>query len=218
MRIYPKQIGKESFIIIVFALLISVVYNYFNPKGINIFEKPKFISDSLLDKIVLSIDSINNQATVHTGNKEDIKPKDNTASLNSDSMINLTHNETAKPIETKKPIEQMEEVSPMEITLPQMKNLLQKPNIVVIDARSSEEFEKGHINRAINIFAYEEDLERYFKNLTRVPIDNRKIIIVYCEGGTCEASHKVASDLIRLGHKNVFVYTGGWEEWSKEGN
>lgn len=210
MKINLKQIVKESLIIIVFAFLISGVYNYFNPKGINIFKKPMIVSDTLLEKIVLSVDSLNNPLTNHTAHNEEIKSKDNIGSLNSNSKINPTHNESTEPIE------QTEEPPPLEITLQQMKKLLAKPNIIIIDARSNEEFEKGHINGAINIFAYEEDLGKYFQNLTQVPMEKGKIIVVYCEGGTCDASHKVATDLIRLGLKNVFVYTGGWEEWSKQ--
>lgn len=214
MKINLKQIGKEGLVIIVFALLISAVYNHFNPKGINIFEKPKIVSDTLLEKIVSSIDSLNNSSVNPNAQNIEIKSKDNISSLKSESNTNPAHNESTKSIEATKPIEQTEETSPLEITLQQMKNLLAKPNVIIIDARSNEEFEKGHINGAINIFAYEEDLGKYFQNLTQVPVDKRKIIVVYCEGGTCDASHKVASDLIRLGHKNVFVYTGGWEEWS----
>lgn len=210
MNINLKQVGKESIIILVFVLLISVVYNYFNPKGINIFEKPNIISDTVLEKIVLSIDSLNNSSANLTNQNDDVKSKDNISSLKSENKINPTHNESTKPIE------QIEDASPLEITFQQMKKLLAKPNVIIIDARSNEEFKEGHINGAINIFAYEEDLDKYFQNLTQVPMDSRKIIVVYCEGGTCDASYKVATDLIRLGHKNVFVYTGGWEEWSKQ--
>lgn len=211
MKSNIKQIAKESLLILGFAFIIAIIYNYLNPKGINIFEKPKVVSDTVLEKLITQIDTAKNFSDTLISQTRKTSPVQHINDLNSQSP------EKQKKIEQPKPEESLtQEITPQVVTMQQLKKLLGKPNLILIDARSTEEFAKGHIDGAINIFAYEENIELYFKNLTKIPFDKTGIIIVYCEGGTCDASHKVATDLIRLGHNNVFVYSGGWEEWSKQ--
>ena len=76
-----------------------------------------------------------------------------------------------------------------------------------------EDFEKGKIGNAINVYPFDEE-SIYFRLLTTLPMD--KLLIVYCDGGDCELSHKVCEDLFSFGYKNVFIYSQGWDEWSKK--
>ena len=42
-------------------------------------------------------------------------------------------------------------------------------------------------------------------------------VVVYCDGGGCEASRHVADRLRdKLGMKSVFVLKGGWPAWQRE--
>ena len=61
---------------------------------------------------------------------------------------------------------------------------------------------------------YEGNLNAYFTHLSVLPHD--KIIVVYCTGGSCDASHRVASDLKAIGYTRVFLYSGGWDDWIKK--
>jgi rhodanese-related sulfurtransferase len=98
---------------------------------------------------------------------------------------------------------------PLEIRIDQVEKLLTNPDVLVIDARKSNEFEKGHIGNAINIFTPE-----FEQNIPRIiGLPREKPIVVYCGGGACELSHELAGHLVGLGFKRVFVYTGGWNEW-----
>ncbi|MEO0296423.1 MAG: rhodanese-like domain-containing protein [candidate division WOR-3 bacterium] len=40
---------------------------------------------------------------------------------------------------------------------------------------------------------------------------------MYCDGGFCELSFKLAELLKELGFKEITIYTGGFYEWNKKG-
>jgi rhodanese-related sulfurtransferase len=48
--------------------------------------------------------------------------------------------------------------------------------------------------------------------LQSVPKD--RVILIYCDGGECELSHHVADVLKRFAYGPIFIYTGGWAEWT----
>jgi rhodanese-related sulfurtransferase len=96
------------------------------------------------------------------------------------------------------------------ITYEQIKARLDDPNFVIIDARSPEEYAEGMIGDAKNIFPYEDEGE-YFKKIFTLP--QGKKYLIYCTGGNCDLSHKLAEDMKNSGFTNIFIYTGGWEEW-----
>ncbi len=206
-----KQFIIESVLIVGFAIVVAIAYNTLNPNGLNLLRKPTVVNDTLLRRL-LSEPSFNRNysETVQTVEpKEPIRIDTAKPHIGSEKIAKAQTNEDAEPTFTKET-----NVELVEIKYSQLIKYLNHPNLILIDARRPEDFEAGHIANAINIFAYEENMDKYFKALGSIPIDKSKVIIVYCDGGTCDASHKVAKDLIRLGHKNVFVYTGGWEEWS----
>lgn len=214
-----NQILKESLFIIATSIFIAIIYNTLNPRGINLLKKPEIVSDTIIQKFLntstLTTETIQNDIedkqldTIFAFNKE----RENLSKIQ-DSLNDIKKNERQTDVVNHNEINLEIPI----VTYNQLIKLLNSPNLILIDARASEDFQKEHIGNAINIFAYENDLNKYFESLTKVPFDKNKIIIVYCEGGTCDASHKVASDLIRLGYQNVFVYAGGWEEWLKNKN
>lgn len=95
----------------------------------------------------------------------------------------------------------------------QVMKIVRHPDILLIDARRPEDYEKNKIGNAINIFPDEENPD-YYEQLIMLP--REKKLIVYCDGGTCDLSHHVANDLLNMGFEKVFLYYGGWEEWAKE--
>ncbi len=213
------QILKESLFIIATSIFIAIIYNTLNPRGINLLKKPEIVSDTIIQKFLntstLTTETIQNDIedkrrdTIFSFNRE----RENQSKIQ-DSLDDVKKKESQTDVVNHDEINLEIPI----VTYNQLIKLLNSPNLILIDARASEDFQKEHIGNAINIFAYENDLNKYFESLTKVPFDKNKIIIVYCEGGTCDASHKVASDLIRLGYQNVFVYAGGWEEWLKNKN
>ncbi len=99
----------------------------------------------------------------------------------------------------------------LEINLAQFEKLLSKPHLL-IDARTPESYAKGHISNAVNVYGGE--VESKIPELMSIaPTD--KPILIYCDGGECELSHHVAHVLKTLGYGPMYIFTGGWAEWSK---
>ena len=79
---------------------------------------------------------------------------------------------------------------------------------IIIDARTQEEFDEGHIENAILIPEYEIS-ERAEKELP----DENQLILVYCRSG--RRSKIAAQALVELGYTNVKEF-GGIIDWKYE--
>lgn len=99
------------------------------------------------------------------------------------------------------------------INISMLKKYLGDPRILLIDARPPDLFAAGHIHGAINIYPLQDDRDAYLRSI--MDLNHSKTIIVYCDGGDCDLSHDVAKDLKNFAFNRVFIYHGGWNEWSK---
>lgn len=88
------------------------------------------------------------------------------------------------------------------------KMLSSNKDYFILDVRSKEEFDSGHIEGAYLIPVSE--LEN---RLAELPQD--KPIIVYCESGSRSTS--AANILLGKGFKEIFNMTGGITEWQSKG-
>ena len=79
---------------------------------------------------------------------------------------------------------------------------------IIIDARTQEEYDQGHIPGAILIPEYE-IAERAEKELP----DKNQLILVYCRSG--RRSKIAAEELVKLGYTNVKEF-GGIIDWEYE--
>ena len=109
-------------------------------------------------------------------------------------------------------------------TAEEIKRSLNNKKVVVLDARSKEEYNgsdvrasrRGHIPTAINI-DWQNNIENsVFKSkdkLSRIysKIPKNSQVITYCQGGYRAANAFVA--LKMLGYKKVKMYIGSWGEW-----
>jgi len=98
----------------------------------------------------------------------------------------------------------------IEISVQDARRLCLEDKAIVLDARSPEEYQAGHIDCAVNLpwLSFDE----YFQNISeKLPED--KIIITYCDGETCSLSKDLAKMLIDMGFKNVKVLVNGWSVW-----
>ncbi|MCX7830793.1 MAG: rhodanese-like domain-containing protein, partial [Acidobacteria bacterium] len=92
-----------------------------------------------------------------------------------------------------------------------------KVSVLLVDARSPEEYGLGHIPGAINI--PDTDVENNFKkNIEK--LKKAELIIVYCSGGSCGSSEEVATQLIKKGipASKVAVHQDGLPGWIKAKN
>jgi phage shock protein E len=73
--------------------------------------------------------------------------------------------------------------------------------VLLIDVRTVEEFEQGHIEGAINIAWQETD-----KLMMTIGTDRKRPVVVYCRSGN--RSGKAKAELETKGYVNIFNATG----------
>ena len=95
------------------------------------------------------------------------------------------------------------------ITAQQAKEIMDtQEGFVILDTRTEEEYEQGHIPGAI-VISHEEIKEKAESVLT----DKDQLILVYCRSG--RRSKLAAQDLVDLGYTNVKEF-GGIIDWPYE--
>lgn len=87
-----------------------------------------------------------------------------------------------------------------------------RETVLWVDARSRAKFERDHIPDAVLL--NEDEWVRLVGPFLDA-WDPEKAIVVYCDGGACEASHQVARRIkTELGVENtIWVLKGGWDAW-----
>ena len=209
------------------ASAIAIAYNLFSPNPLPWIYKEKVIPvvhDTELAKLTETKNEqkIDTTTSIENDNltvKKVAIDTSTTLTEKKDTNVNklIAKNETKQETENEQ-IQSTEKQNELRtLNYQQVMKVIDNPAFLLIDARHKEEWEKAHIGNAINITPpYEGDTDSYFQKIMSLPHD--KILVVYCTGGSCDASHKVASDLISLGFKRVFLYSGGWDDWTKEGD
>lgn len=96
-----------------------------------------------------------------------------------------------------------EEIQFSQVTLDQITEMIAAGNVVIIDARDLESYNKGHIDGAIHLSSY------------TFPEDKSVQLVFYCGGPMCAAAPRAARKAISEGYTNTMVFTGGWLEWNE---
>jgi rhodanese-related sulfurtransferase len=102
----------------------------------------------------------------------------------------------------------------MDISLNEAEKLFFTYAAVFIDARSEEEYARGHIQGALSLPWHDVDLN--FIAVTQ-DLDLETQIVTYCDGETCELSHDLALFLRDAGFLNTRVLVNGWTLWQQAG-
>jgi rhodanese-related sulfurtransferase len=198
-----KSLIREVGIIIVMSIFLALVYNVFSSKGIPLIRKEikkNAASDSLLFAYANQVDSLklmDNRDTAVPKNIKVIAPLHERALKNPDSVAKLyprKHDPVWKII-----------------SLGQLNRLLVEKRAILIDARSEEEFKKGHILGARNIPGLEP--EKYVEQIIAQPRDT--LIIIYCNNPECHLGQMLADFLSVMEFKNLYLYDDGWDGWKK---
>lgn len=102
----------------------------------------------------------------------------------------------------------------MAISLEEAKALCLDKDAVFLDARSPEDYARGHIRCAQNIpwQSFDEYIDRVFETIP----DNARIV-TYCDGEHCSLSEDLAKELLSMGYENVKVLLNGWTRWLEGG-
>jgi len=98
------------------------------------------------------------------------------------------------------------------ITRDELEALLDRSEVVVVEALPEQYFAKGHIPGAIRVDFEELDAQAP----ERLP-DRDAAIVTYCASLTCRNSEIAANKLIALGYTNVREYAEGKADWIEAG-
>ena len=102
------------------------------------------------------------------------------------------------------------------IALDEFRPAVESKDGLIIDARSSSFYQRGHVPGAINV-ARDEFARDYVRLRSSLEKSKEATIVVYCSGGDCHDSKMVAQALTSLGYSQVKVFTGGWDAWTAAG-
>jgi len=80
----------------------------------------------------------------------------------------------------------------------------------LIDVRTWEEYQEGHINGAVNI-----DINGSQFSAEAAKLDKNRPVFVYCQSG--RRSARAASDLLKMGFPQVYNLDGGIQSWREAG-
>lgn len=114
----------------------------------------------------------------------------------------------------------------------ELSSLFDKSDVVIVDARAEEKYQKFHIHNAVNIpktvFRTPEDIE--YKKTNGFAISPEKAERLFGEAGISAESRVIIYDSVTFpdasiiwtflkyyGHDNVQILKGGYEKWVNEG-
>ncbi len=103
---------------------------------------------------------------------------------------------------------------PLPLGLQQVKELYDRNEATIVDARDRATFAEGHIKGAVSLPVGEvEGKLAHFRD--RVPLI--ATLVIYCNGYSCHDSRTLADRLIGAGWRQVYVFEGGYPEWRDAG-
>ena len=97
-----------------------------------------------------------------------------------------------------------------DINSDELETFIDKKYVKLIDVRTPNEYNSGHIKNAINIDYYGEEFDLKLNKL-----DKSKPIVFYCKSGG--RSSKSALKLIQNGFKEIYNLEGGIDKWISNG-
>jgi rhodanese-related sulfurtransferase len=205
---YKKILG-----IVITSSILGLVINYFNPAGIPLIREKlelKWAPDSLFLEPNQDTIEVTEVTTNSQNNENQLKVEKPETVINKEE-IKLVQKDPQKITEEIK--EEEEEISaftePAAITLEQAYKLY-NTGVIFIDARDESDFLAGHITNAINIPF--DDYDNHMQKLKQ--LSKKKPMVIYCAGTDCDLSHLLANLLFEQGFKQVYVFFGGWIEWT----
>jgi rhodanese-related sulfurtransferase len=102
----------------------------------------------------------------------------------------------------------------LDISLQEAQDLFHGQPVVFLDARSADDYARGHIQGARSLPW--QNVDQIFMAVTE-DLDPQTPIVTYCDGETCSLSHDLAVFLKDMGFMNVRLLVNGWTVWQAAG-
>ena len=97
------------------------------------------------------------------------------------------------------------------VTPDEFEQTIAEPDVQLVDVRTPEEYEQGHIVGAMNI-DWKSDA---FADEAGQMLDKSKTVAVYCRVG--HRSYEAGDKLYKMGYKHIVELQGGLEAWKAAG-
>ena len=97
------------------------------------------------------------------------------------------------------------------VTPDEFEQVIAEPDVQLIDVRTPDEYEQGHVVGAMNI-DWESDT---FADDAEQMLDKSKTVAVYCRSG--RRSHEAGNKLYKMGYTHIVELQGGFEAWKAAG-
>ena len=199
------ELGKT----LLLAMLLALLYNWFNPKGIPLIRKvlqKNAVADSVLFGTTLP-------ARNQTREKEQDSTKEESAQSDRIPVIAPLHQRALSNLDSMKKVVAIPKGDELPIiTFSQLKRLIDMHHGVLIDARNADEYARGYIEGARNVPYLE--VEQHFEELTQIPQDT--LVIIYCNNPECPLGRSLLSFMKQMDFKNLILFDGGYDAWEKE--
>lgn len=98
-----------------------------------------------------------------------------------------------------------------EVSTDELRRILSDGSALVLDTRTREEFDAGHIPGARRIDAPSGDRVEAVEQLAKA--NKAAALVLYCNGPYCQASRQLAAQLVEAGFTNVRRYQLGIPVW-----
>lgn len=85
--------------------------------------------------------------------------------------------------------------------------------MTLIEVLPDDDYDDWHLPSARNVPVDSTDFARQIVNT----VEKDEPVVVYCMNSNCDASHRAAQKLDRMGYKKVFDYAAGKEDWRSAG-
>jgi rhodanese-related sulfurtransferase len=102
----------------------------------------------------------------------------------------------------------------LEITVAQAADLY-NDGAQFLDARSKSDYEKGHVEGSFHLAS--DTFNTAAGQQTIAMLDRSQVLVVYCGGGACDASHNLVILLQQAGYMRCHVMTDGYPAWQQAG-
>ncbi len=101
------------------------------------------------------------------------------------------------------------------VTIDDVKRAIDTGSHTIVDVRLEPFYDEAHIPNAVNVPEDEANPDSVLYSVAQ-GITPSSPLIIYCDGGSCEASVYIASKLQMAGFVDLSVYLGGWSEWKEK--
>lgn len=83
------------------------------------------------------------------------------------------------------------------------------PHAILLDVRTLQEFQNGHIEEAVNLDISDSDFQQHVQAL----METKQAVFVYCQKGG--RSNRAATILQEMGVQEIYDLQGGYSAWQK---